>query len=131
MDLFDFNHSIIKSLESIDKALHPKLENTFIDSFIHELNDYLIKKNSINFIEKLPSHTTLVTAKFDGDYIVCFDANKPDIYYLPKENIVGDMPEIGQPLHWESKGKYHIDSGGIWHENDVIDRFYQEGEVIK
>ena len=50
MDLFN---SLDKSLTNLDKAIHPKMESSFIDNFIHELQNHLSKMNAVNLLPKL------------------------------------------------------------------------------
>ena len=102
MDLFV---SLEKGLSNLDKSIHSNIENSLIDNFLHELQDALTKMNSIKLIEKLPWHTTLTFAKYENNYAMCFDYNKGNIYYLPKENIVGNMPETGEALKFHSPRK--------------------------
>ena len=102
MDLFI---SLEKNLSNLDKSIHSKIEKSFIDKFLHELQDALTKMNSSKLLEKLPWHTTLTFAKYENNYAVCFDYNKGNIYYLPKENIIGNMPEAGEALKFYSPRK--------------------------
>lgn len=44
MDLFN---SLDKSLTNLDKAIHTKIEGSFIDNFLHELQDYFKSKEQI------------------------------------------------------------------------------------
>ena len=95
MDLFV---SLEKNLSNLDKSVHSKIENSIVDNFLHDLQNALTKMNSSKLLEKLPWHTILTFAKYENNYAVCFDYNEKDIYYVPKENIVGNQPEIGEAL---------------------------------
>jgi len=91
-----------KNLPNLDRTANPRSENNLIHNFIKELQNAITKTNSIKLIEKLPWHTTLTFAKYENNYAMCFDYNKGNIYYLPKENIIGNMPEVSEALKFHS-----------------------------
>lgn len=56
----DFLNSLSNGLRELDLSLHStKLKDTFIDDFIHELRDYLVKSNVTYRLSKLPQDTLL------------------------------------------------------------------------
>ena len=51
----DFFNSLSDGLRELDLLLHnTKLKNTFVDDFIHELRDYLVKSDVTYRLSKLP-----------------------------------------------------------------------------
>ena len=90
-DLLNFSSA---SLNLIDSRFHNGIENSFVDSFIHELQNYLKLKESNKILKNLSSNLDLHFAKFDSNFAVCFNYNKKAIFNIPKEYISGALPEI-------------------------------------
>lgn len=50
-----FFNSLSDGLRELDLSLHnTKLKDTFVDNFIHELRDYLVKSDVMCRLSKLP-----------------------------------------------------------------------------
>ena len=101
----NISHSIFHNLNhatyNLDKSLHKsnlKFENTLIDKFLHELNDYLYKQTYISRLKLLPKDTLFrITEDTDDYFIVSIDAKSKDIsksfcncvsndvYWIPKD----------------------------------------------
>ena len=95
MDLFN---SLDKSLSNLDKAIHSKMEGSFVDNFLHELQNHLAKMNSVNLLPKLHWMTSLHFTGYDGNFARCVNYNDQKIYFVPKNNIIGDQPKLRLPI---------------------------------
>lgn len=127
----DFLNSANDILKNLDISLHSKIENSFVDNLLHELQSYLTKLQSASLLNTLPEHTILIFAKYDANFAVCFDYNEKKIYYVPQENIEGNKPEPGEPLKTYSSGKFYVDYTGIPVEEDKIEDYLHECEIAK
>lgn len=127
----DFLDLVNDSLTKLDNSIHNKIEGSFIDNFIHELQNHLDKLQSASLTGNLPSTTILAFAKYDGNFAQCFDYHDKKIYYLPKENIIGSKPEPGEVLKWYSPGKFYVDYTGIPAEEHKIDGYLSECTIAK
>lgn len=127
----DFLNSANDILKNLDISLHSKIENSFVDNFLHELQSYFTKLQSASLLSNLPKHTILTFAKYDGNFAVCFDYNKKKIYYVPQENIEGSKPEPGEVLKVYSPGKFYVDYTGIPAEKDKIEDYLHECDIAK
>ncbi|MDR0978358.1 MAG: hypothetical protein LBL91_00140 [Lachnospiraceae bacterium] len=83
--LYDFLENTVTSL---DKALHSTIENTFIDDFLHDLQDYLQKCNSYSLFKELPNSTYFHLVGESKNFLECMAYNEKKIYYVPKSIIV-------------------------------------------
>lgn len=85
--LFNTCHGINHITSNLDKSLHknkPELENSFVDNFLHELNDFFYRESNILRLKNLPKDTIFHITEDTEDYIIAFvDKNKFD---LPKNN---------------------------------------------
>jgi hypothetical protein len=127
----DFLDLVNDALTTLDHSIHNKIEGSFIDNFIHELQGHLDKLQSASLITSLPSTTILAFAKYDGNFAECFDYDERKIYYIPKDNIVGSKPEPGEALKWYSPGKFYVDYTGIPAEENKIDDYLSECTIAK
>lgn len=100
--------------------------NSIIGNFINELKDNLNKKQSFECAKSLPWHTILNFAKFDNNFAVCFDNNTKTSYYIPKENIMGTLPEPGEILKINSPGKFYVDYTAIPLKESKIESYLKE-----
>lgn len=105
--------------------------NSIIGNFINELKDNLNKKQSFECAKNLPWHTTLNFAKLDGNYALCFENNTKTSYFIPKENIMGTLPEPGEVLKINSPGKFYVDYTGIPVKENLIDKILSECKIAK
>lgn len=124
----DFLDLAGKSLSKIDNSIK---DSTIIDKFIHELQDYFTKLQSADITKNLPNNTILAFAKYDGNFAQCFDYDNKKIYYIPKDNIIGPKPEIGETLKWYSQGKFYVDYTGIPAEESKIEEYLKECSIAK
>jgi len=111
MSLNDFSYSVFHGLNHItttlDNSLHKNnsiLKNTFVDDFIHELNDYLFKETSISRLKQLPQNTLFKITEDNDEYIICSTNDTSinpkynchcisnDTYYIPKS--ICSIPDI-------------------------------------
>ena len=84
----DFLDLVNDSLTKLDNSIHDKIEGSFIDNFIHELQNHLSKLQSSSLLYSMSKYTILTFAKYDGNFAVCFDYNDKKIYYMPQKDIV-------------------------------------------
>ena len=93
-------------LLSIDKSLHSKMKDSFIDNFIHELSSYLDKSNAIYKLSKLPKDTKLELNDTEEKALECY-YNKQK-YYIPKDLINFSNDNHYYHLQLKNDGKYHF-----------------------
>ena len=68
----------------------------------------------------------LTFAKFDGRFAVCFDYGAKKIYYVPKNKIVGNLPEPGEALKVGVVVTFYVDYTAILADENKIDDFLNE-----
>ena len=125
---------ILLKINFLNNLLDKPVNSTnysFIGNFINELKENLIKKQSYELAKKLPWHTILNFAKFDGNFAMCFDNSSKKIYYIPKDNILGTLPEPGEVLKINSPGKFYVDYTGIPITQNKINDFLDKCVVAK
>ncbi len=127
----NFLDSVNNSLTKLDNSIHSKIEGSLVDTFIHELQDYLDKIHSTSLLNTLPSNTILTFAKYDNNFAVCFDYNSKNIYYLPQKNIIGAKPIPGDALKVYSPGNFYVDYTAIFTEEDILQKSFQECSIAK
>ncbi len=127
----DFLDLVNDSLTKLDHSIHYKIKGSFIDNFIHELQNHLDKLQSASLTKDLPSTTILAFAKYDGNFAQCFDYTTKKIYYLPKDNIIGSKPEPGEALKWYSPGNFYVDYTGICADEHKIDDYLSKCIIAK
>ena len=74
-DFFNsLNNSFYDKLCDIDLSIHTSgvLKNSWIDDFIHDLRDYLVKSDVKYRISKLPSNTIFEVNEIEEDFIQCY-----------------------------------------------------------
>jgi len=91
MNIFN---SLDKSLTNLDKRIHPKMEGSFIDNFIHELQEYITKMNSVKLLKDLHWMASLHFTGYEGNFARCVEYNEQKIYFVPKGSIIGNKPEL-------------------------------------
>jgi len=106
-------------------------KSNFASTFLRDLQNCFAKKHSADLLKTLPWHTILTFAKMDGNSLVCFDYNEKKTYYMPKENIVGNMPAIGDPLKIYSPGNFYVDTTGIVAQENMIEDYLKECTIAK
>lgn len=109
-DFFNFS---LNSLNLLHNKIHSNIKGSFVDNFIHELQDYLELQTSNSILENLPKNTNLHFAKFEGNFAVCFDYSSKTLYNIPKSYLKGTSPEIGDALKIISSKEFCVDSTGI------------------
>ena len=122
----DFLNFSLNSLNLLDNQIHDKIQGSFIDNFIHELQDYLELQTNNKILENLPKNTNLHFAKFEGDYAVCFDYSAKTIYNIPKSYINGNTPKVGDAIKIVSPKDFRVDYTGIPANTNNIDSFLNE-----
>lgn len=115
----------------LSKPINNNSENSFIKNFLSDLKDSLVKKQSFDAAKELSLHTILNFAKYDGNYAVCFDNNSKNIYYIPKDNIIGTKPEPGEVLKINSPGKFYVDYTGIPVKENLIEQLLNSCKIAK
>lgn len=125
-DIKDISYDILKSLDSI---VHDKNELEIVDKFIHELENSITKSNSIRFLDNISIYTCLNFAGFEEDYAVCFDYKNKDIYYVPRDRIIGDMPEIGEVLKKDNNNNFYVDYTGIPISEENVEKYIEECKI--
>ena len=106
-------------------------ENNFVDDFVKEIQNCIDKMQSSKLASCLPKTTILTFAKYDKNFAVCFDYKEKKIYYIPKEKIVGNLPQVGEPLKFYSNDKFYVDYTGIVAEENKIEDYLKECVIAK
>ncbi len=84
--LNSLGNSLYDGLCELDLSLHhSKLKDSFIDDFIHELRDYLVKSDVTYRLSKLPKDTFLDINEIEKKYVQCYVNHEE--YNVPKEMI--------------------------------------------
>ncbi len=122
----DFLNFSLNSLNLLDNQIHDNIKGTFIDDFIHELQNYLELQSIDKILENLPKNTKLHLAKFEDNYAVCFDYSSKTIYNVPKSYLNGTTPEIGDAIKKISSKNFRVDSTGIPANPNNIDNLLNE-----
>jgi len=124
--LNDFLTFSQNALNLLDNTIHDKIKGSFIDDFIHELQNHLEFQTNNEILENLPQNTNLHFAKFENDYAVCFDYSSKTIYDIPKSYLKGAVPEVGEPLRKVSSKDFRVDYTGIPANAKNIDNLLNE-----
>ena len=112
-DLFNsIENTINKSLNKVDNKVHrnniSKIKNTFIDDFIHELRDYLNKRDALYELNKLPRNTILEIDTIEEKYFACYHPLTYDRYDIPKYKVDYTSKQQGYfCLQLQGDGLYH------------------------
>lgn len=122
----DFLNFSLNSLNLLDKQIHNNLKRTFVDDFIHELQNYLELQLNDKILENLPDNTNLHFAKFEGNFAVCFDYSSKTIYNIPKSYLKEANPEVGEAIKKVSSKDFRVDSTGIPANTNHIDKLLNE-----
>ncbi len=108
----DFFNSLSDGLRELDLSLHnTKLKDTFVDSFIHELRDYLVKSNVTYRLSKLPQDTLLDINEIEKNHIQCYfnheeyNISNEMIY---KQELNGLVNDGFIKLQLQDDGLYHV-----------------------
>ena len=127
----DFLSTLNNAIDGLDKSIHDKINGSVIDTFIHELQDYLTKLQSASLLPSLNRYTILTCAEIDNDFATCFDYNEKKIYYVPTKNIVGDMPQPGDALKIKNDRTFYVDYTAIFTEPDILKSSFAECTIAK
>ena len=122
----DFLNFSLNSLNLLDNKIHDNIKGTFIDDFIHELQNYLEFQTNDKILENLPNNTNLHFARFEGNYAICFDYSSKTIYNIPKSYLQGVTPEIGDAIKKVSLKDYRVDTTGIPANANNIDKLLND-----
>lgn len=125
-DLKDMSYDVLKGLDSL---IHDKEELEVVDNFIHELGESITKSNSERFLDDISIYTSLNFAGFEENYAVCFDYSNKDIYYIPKDRIEGNMPEIGEVLKKDKDNNFYVDYTGIPINEQDVEKYIEECKI--
>lgn len=107
-----FFNSLSDGLRELDLSLHnTKLKDTFVDNFIHELRDYLVKSDVMCRLSKLPQDTLLDINEIEKNHIQCYFNHEE--YNIPKEMIYsqelkGLVNDGFIKLQLQDDGLYHV-----------------------
>ena len=108
----DFFNSLYNGLCNLDLSIHDtKLKDSFVDNFIHELRNYLVKSDVTCRLSKLPKDTLLDINEIEEKYIQCYFNHEE--YNIPKEMIykpdLTDLVNDGWiSLQLQNDGLYHV-----------------------
>lgn len=127
----NFFNFLDTSLDKLDKSIHNIFEDTFVDDFIHELQDCLEKYHSYDLFKKLPTSTYFHLTGYSGNFLECMAYNEKKIYYVPKGIIIGKTPTIGDALTFANPNNLVINSGGIPLWGYEISKFKNECTIAK
>lgn len=122
----DFLNFSLNSLNLLDNKIHDNIKGTFVDNFIHELQDYLEFQTNDKILENLPDNTNLHFAKFEDDYAICFDYSSKTIYNIPKSYLNNSTLEIGEAIKKVSSKDFRVDTAGISANANDIDKLLNE-----
>lgn len=148
MDLYDTLTSVFNGLahttSEIDKSIHQKqskLEDSFIDNFIHELNDFLYNSRDICRLKQMPENTIYeIDGEGDDYFVTMVDSKTPnlpklngysdDIFYIPKNmcnlNIDESLYKVEDLIQEEVHYKNYLQlKDGIY---TVVDK---NGNILK
>ena len=118
-------------LNKLDKTVHNTIKDTFVDNFIHELQDYLAKYHSYDLFKQLPKSTCFHLTGYDNKFLECMAYGEKKIYYVPKNVISGKMPELGEALAYSDYNKLSVNYGGIPLWEDEIPKFKNECTIAR
>ena len=124
----DFLSTLNNAIDGLDKSIHDKINGSVIDTFIHELQDYLTKLQSASLLPSLNRYTILTCAEIDNYFATCFDYNEKKIYYVLTKNIVGDMPQAFKRMN---DGTFYVDYTAIFTEPDILKSSFAESTIAK
>lgn len=110
-------------LNKLDNSINSKSEKFFINNFINELQNYIKTKESTKLLQSLPKNTILNFAKYEGDFIICFDNIKKQVYHFTKNSILGSIAKPGEVLKISSSNKLYVDYTGIPCDEKYIKNF--------
>ena len=127
----NFLSTLNNTIDGIDKSIHDKINGSVIDTFIHELQDYLTKLQSASLLSSLNRYTILTCAEIDKNFATCFDYNEKKIYYVPTKNIIGNMPQPGDALKLKNNGDLYVDYTAIFTEPDILKSSFAECTIAK
>ena len=108
----DFFNSLYDGLCNLDLSIHDtKLKDSFVDNFIHELRNYLVKSDVTCRLSKLPKDTLLDINEIEEKYIQCYFNHEE--YNIPKQMIykpdLTDLVNDGWiSLQLQNDGLYHV-----------------------
>ncbi|MBR6504782.1 MAG: hypothetical protein IKT41_03625 [Clostridia bacterium] len=122
-DFFNFSY---KALNLLDNKIHDNIKGSFIDNFIHELQNHLEFQSNDKILENLPKNTNLHFARFEGNFAICFDYSSKIIYNIPKSYLKGETPETGEALKKVSSKDFRVDYTGIPANANNIDNLLNE-----
>lgn len=122
-DFFNFSY---KALNLLDNQIHDNIKGSFIDDFIHELQNYFELQSSNKILENLPKNTNLHFAKLEGTYSVCFDYSAKAIYNIPNVYFKGELPNVGDAVKFVSPKDFRIDYSGIPINANKVDKLLNE-----
>ena len=112
-DFFNsLSNSLYDGLCNLDLSIHDtKLKDSFVDNFIHELRNYLVKSDVTCRLSKLPKDTLLDINEIEEKYIQCYFNHEE--YNIPKEMIykpdLTDLVNDGWiSLQLQNDGLYHV-----------------------
>ena len=124
--LNDFLNFSLNSLNLLDNKIHNNIKGSFVDNFIHELQNYLELQTTDKILENLPKNSNLHFAKFKGNFAVCFDYSSKTIYNIPKQYLKGRAPEVGDALKKVSSKDFRVDFSGIPANANNIEKLLNE-----
>lgn len=122
----DFLNFSLNSLNLLDNQIHDNIKGSFLDDFIHELQNHLELQSIDKILENLPNNTHLHFAKFEDNYAVCFDYSSKTIYNIPKSYLKGTSPEVGDAIKKVSSKDFRVYSTGIPANPNNIDNLLNE-----
>ena len=108
----DFFNSLYDGLCNLDLSIHDtKLKDSFVDNFIHELRDYLVKSDVTYRLSKLPKDTLLDINEIESKYVQCYFNHEE--YNIPKEmvykpDLIGLVNDGWTSLQLQNDGLYHV-----------------------
>lgn len=148
MDLDDTLTSVFNGLahttSKVDKYLHnnkPKLKDSFVDNFIHELKDFLYNSRDVCRLKQMPENTMYeIDGEGDDYFVTMVDSKTPnlprldgigdEIFYIPKNlcnlNIDESLYKVEDIIQEEVSYKNYLQlKDGVY---TVVD---ENGNILK
>ncbi|MCF0125059.1 MAG: hypothetical protein HUJ68_04770 [Clostridia bacterium] len=105
-------NSLYDSLCNLDHSIHKTdIKGSFVDNFIHELRDYLVKSDVTYRLSKLPKDTFLEINEIEKNFIQCY-LNHIE-YCIPKDmvypsDLIGLENDGHIKLQLQEDNLYHV-----------------------
>ena len=83
----DFLNFSLNNLNLLDNKIHDNIKGTFVDDFIHELQDYLESQTNDKILENLPKPEYYKISDICVDFAVCKNLNTNKSENIPIDEV--------------------------------------------